>query len=40
MNSINWTRMSLKVDFIQERDIKLGEWTQSDKKLTYNIKCM
>lgn len=40
IDSVNWNRMSLKVDFIEARDIQLGDWRQIDKKLACNLKCM
>lgn len=40
LDSVNLNRMSPKVDFIQERDIQLGDWRQIDKKLAYNLKRM
>jgi len=39
IGSVNWNTMNLKVNFLQEREVQLGEWRKIDKTLTYNLKC-
>lgn len=36
----HWNRMSFKWDFVQERDMQLGNWRQIGKKVAYNLKYM